>query len=301
MSFCATAMSAAKTAVDAPTQVTTVRAVRGSAGERAGLHERIDARDEIDAGSDHRGGVNERGDGRGAFHRVGQPDVQRKLAALAGGSGKDEQADGAGGGEAEASVLREQAGERPAFHGAGAVVIEEQRAGLSEEPDDAEEKEDVADARGEEGFLGGGGGGGLLIPEADEQVGGEADQFPAHEEQQDAVGDDDAEHGSGKEREEAEEAGEVLVVGHVADGVDEDEQADEADHHEHDGGERIEDPAEIDGGRAELEPGEVDGLADRCAVRPSGNDVREGDEREEERDAERTDGERGGELCAAAA
>ena len=127
------------------------------------------------------------------------------------------------------------------------MVIEKQRAGLREEPDDAEEKEDIADARGEEGFFRGRGGRGLLIPEADEQIRGEADDLPAHEEQQQAVGDDDAEHGSGKEREEAEEAGEVFVVGHVADGVDEDEQADEGDHHEHDGGERIEHPAEIDG------------------------------------------------------
>ena len=101
----------------------------GSAGERAGLHERIDAGDEVNAGCDHGGGMNERGDGRGAFHGVGEPDVEGKLAALAGGAGEDEQADGAGGGEAEGGVLREQGGEGPAFKGAGAVVVEEQRAG----------------------------------------------------------------------------------------------------------------------------------------------------------------------------
>ena len=161
---------------------------------------------------------------------------------------------------------------------------------MNEEPDDAEEEEDVADAGGEEGFFGGCCGGGFLIPEADEQVGGEADQFPAHEQQKDAVGDDDAEHGSCEEREEAEEAGEVFVVGHVTDGVDEDEQADEADHHQHDGGERIENPAEIDGGGAEAEPGEVDGLANGGAVRPSGNHVGEGDQREKQRNAQRADG-----------
>ena len=91
MSFCATAMSAAKTAVAAPTQVTTVRAAVVPPGVRADLHQRINARDEIDAGGDHGGRVNERGDGRGAFHGVGQPNVQRKLAALAGRSGKDQQ------------------------------------------------------------------------------------------------------------------------------------------------------------------------------------------------------------------
>ena len=113
-----------------------------------------------------------------------------------------------------------------------------------------------------------------MIPEADEQVGCEADQFPAHEEEQNAVGDDNAQHGSGEEREEAEEAGVVFVVGHVAGGVDEDEQADEGDHHEHDGGERIENPAEVYGGSAEMEPGEVDGFANGRAVDPSGDNVR---------------------------
>ena len=180
-----------------------------------------------------------------------------------------------------------------------AVVVEEQRAGLRKEPDDAEKKENIADARGDEGFFCGGRGGGLLIPEADEQIRGEADDLPAHEEQQQAVGDDDAEHGSGKEREEAEEAREVFVVGHVAHGVDEDEQADEADHHEHDGGERIEDPAEIDGGGAEVEPGEVDELADDSAVRPSWR--RRGTKAMSESSSEmreRSDGERGGRLAA---
>ena len=83
-----------------------------------------------------------------------------------------------------------------------------------------------------------------MIPEADQQVGGEADDLPTHEEQQEAVGDDDAEHGSGEESEEAEEAGEVFVVGHVADAVDEDQQADEGDHDQHDGGQWVEQPAE---------------------------------------------------------
>ena len=128
------------------------------------------------------------------------------------------------------------------------------------EPDHAEEEAEVADAGGDEGFFGGGGGAGLCVPEADEEVGGEADDLPAHEEQEQAVGDDDAEHGPGEEREEAEEAGEVFVVRHVADAVDEDEQADEGDHDEHDGGEGIEHPAELEPFVAELEPAEVEDL-----------------------------------------
>ena len=46
----------------------------------------------VDAGRDHRGRVDQGADGRGAFHRVGQPDMQRKLGALAAGPGQQQQA-----------------------------------------------------------------------------------------------------------------------------------------------------------------------------------------------------------------
>ena len=52
------------------------------------------AGDHVDAGGDHGGGVDERGDGRGAFHGVGQPDVERKLRALAGGAEEQAERDG---------------------------------------------------------------------------------------------------------------------------------------------------------------------------------------------------------------
>ena len=54
----------------------------------------VAARDHVDARRDHGGGVNERGDGRGAFHRVGEPDVERNLRGLAGGSENEQQSDG---------------------------------------------------------------------------------------------------------------------------------------------------------------------------------------------------------------
>ena len=50
------------------------------------------AADEVDAGRDHRRGVDEGGDGRRAFHRVGQPDVQRELRRLADAAEEDAQA-----------------------------------------------------------------------------------------------------------------------------------------------------------------------------------------------------------------
>ncbi len=99
MSHWATAMVAPKRAVMAPIQVTTWRAMVGVSDQgRLGGHERIDSRDEEDAGGDHGGGVDERADGGGAFHGVGQPDVERDLSGFAGCSAEDEDADRGGDG-----------------------------------------------------------------------------------------------------------------------------------------------------------------------------------------------------------
>ena len=57
--------------------------------QRFGREQRIDAADQEHAGGDHRRRVNERGDGRGAFHRVGQPHVQRELGAFADAAAED--------------------------------------------------------------------------------------------------------------------------------------------------------------------------------------------------------------------
>ncbi len=75
-------------AVAAPMQATTMRA----AG--AQVEEDVAARDHVDARRDHGGGVDERGDRRGAFHRVGQPDVERDLRGLAGGAEDEQEGDG---------------------------------------------------------------------------------------------------------------------------------------------------------------------------------------------------------------
>ena len=98
---------------------------------------------------------------------------------------------------------------------------------------------------------------GLCNPESDQQIGGEPDQFPANEEQEQAVRDHHAEHRGGEEREISEEAGEIFVRRHVADAEDENAKADERDHDEHGSRQRIEHPAEAQRLVAESEPGEI--------------------------------------------
>ena len=56
-----------------------------------GHEQRRAAGHHVYAGRNHRGGVDERADGRGAFHRVGQPNVQRKLRAFAARPGHQQQ------------------------------------------------------------------------------------------------------------------------------------------------------------------------------------------------------------------
>jgi hypothetical protein len=153
MSFCATAISAAKTAVKCAHPGDHRQRRRRSAGQRAGLHQRIDARDQINAGGHHGRRVNQRGDRRGAFHRIRQPDVQRKLAALARRSGKDQQANRARGRQSQAPQAAPAIRPAQRLNRTRAVVVKEQRAGLREEPDNSEQKENIADARGEKAFF----------------------------------------------------------------------------------------------------------------------------------------------------
>ncbi len=64
-----------------------LRVGRGGIKRRAAGHH-------IDSRGDHRRGVDQRADGRGAFHRVGQPDMQRELGALAAGPDQEQEANG---------------------------------------------------------------------------------------------------------------------------------------------------------------------------------------------------------------
>ena len=110
------------------------------------------ARDHVDAGRDHGGGVDEGGDRGGAFHGVGQPDVERNLRGFAGGAEDEQEGDG---GE-EAAVPVGIGGD------AGEDVGEVERAEVGDEQEHREQEAEVADAVDDEGFFAGVGGGVLL-------------------------------------------------------------------------------------------------------------------------------------------
>jgi hypothetical protein len=105
---------------------------------------------------------------------------------------------------------------------------------LPEHQHDRQAHADVTDAVGDERLVGGAGVGRVPVPEADEQVGRQADALPADIDQQVGVGQDQQEHGGDEEVEVGEEPPLVGVVLHVAQRVDVDERPDEG-HQQHEG------------------------------------------------------------------
>jgi hypothetical protein len=76
-------MSAASNAVKPPIQRNDCQCIGREDEEHAAEH--------VNTGGHHRRGVDERADGRRAFHRVRQPDVQRELRRLADRTAEDQE------------------------------------------------------------------------------------------------------------------------------------------------------------------------------------------------------------------
>ena len=88
----------------------------------------------------------------------------------------------------------------------------------------------------------------------DEQPGAEADQLPENEHHEKIVGEHDAEHREHEEGQAAEEPRPGLVVVHVAEREDVDQETDKADHEEHQRREVVELDAELDDEITEPQP-----------------------------------------------
>ncbi len=92
----------------------------------------MEAGDEVDAGGDHGGGVDEGAHGRRAGHGVGQPGLEGELRGLADGAGQDQEGDDGQRG-AEAAEVSQRG-------------LEVQRAEAGEEQEEADQQGRVADA-----------------------------------------------------------------------------------------------------------------------------------------------------------
>ena len=99
--------------------------------------------------------------------------------------------------------------------------------------DQAHEEADVPEAGDHKGLFAGFRGGEFLVPEADEEIGGQAHQLPGDVQLQQAAGNHQGEHGQGEERQVGVKPPETRVAGHVADGVDLHQPTDGGHDHEH--------------------------------------------------------------------
>ncbi len=179
--------------------------------------------------------MDQRGNRCRAFHRIRQPDMQRHLRRLA--HRADEQEDARGAHQRHGSPVS-SGNENDRHIGKilrpveNRLVIQcpEMRQNQANPKDEAE----VADTIDQKCFHVGQDCRRARIPEADQQVGHEANGFPTEKQLHEVVAHHQHQHGEGKQRDVAEEAVIARIFVHVADGVYVHHQRNEG-HHEHHG------------------------------------------------------------------
>ena len=242
--------------------------------------QRVSPGDQVDSGLDHCRGVDQRGDGCGTGHRIGQPVVQGELSALTDDSTEDEE---------HTERQHVGVGSRDVGGVEHCGVIEALE--LAQQDEQTGHQAHVSETGDQEGLLGCGcrvGGGSVSIvvpegPESDKQVGAQSHDLPEDEHLQEVAGDDQSEH-SGQEQ------GDLGVVprppgsllSHVSDGVHEDQGGDERGEQHHHAGEAVHVVSEVHRDVADREP--LDGLGHGVGVLVAG-EVLVGDQRgDDERD-----------------
>ena len=110
---------------------------------------------------------------------------------------------------------------------------------MIEENSQPDEKAEVTDAIGDECFDRRVGGGFLFVPEADQQIRAEADQFPEDKELKNCPTEHQSKHGKAEEAEIGEKSRKSFVIGHIGDGKDVNQRGHQRDHGEHHDGEAV--------------------------------------------------------------
>ena len=231
--------------------------------------DRVGPGNEVDAGVDHGRGVDQGGDRSGAFHSVGQPDVEGELGALADGAAQEQRRDGDLPRMGHGAELRED-------------FLHVERADLGPDGHDPEREAHVADSVDQERLLGGDGGAAARIPEADQQVAAQPDQLPAGEHEEEVVRQHQQQHREHEQVQVGEEAPAPRVVLHVAERVEVDEHPDRGDNQQQARGQRVDEQphvgGEADGGDPAPERYAGAVVAETEAVRKSGRGHHHGHE-----------------------
>ena len=123
-----------------------------------------------------------------------------------------------------------------------------------EENEDAEGESGVADPVDDERLVAGRGVGMLFVPEPDQAVRTQSHAFPAHEHQQEVVGQHERQHGRGEQVQIREKAPVRLVVVHVAGRIEVNQPADAGHDEHHHARQWIDDERDVHAERADVNP-----------------------------------------------
>ena len=182
--------------------------------------------------------------GRRAFHRVGQPGVQAELRRLA--HRADEQQQAQHGHRIDAARRGSRSSIRPCAGAAARIAGIETVPNTRKVPKMPSEKPKSPTRLTTNALIAALLARRLVVPEADQQVRGEADAFPAEEHLDQAVRRHQHQHREGEQREIGEEARLVRVLRHIAPAIQVDERRDAGDHHQHHRGQAVDAQRPVD-------------------------------------------------------
>ena len=200
------------------------------------FEQRMGAGDQVNARRDHGGRVDQGADRSRARHGVGKPGLQGQLGRFADRAAKQQQR--GDGGQSRA--------DRPFRLGRMQHFLDVQGAELGEQQEQADGHGRIADPGNDEGLARGITVVRIVVPEPDQQVAAQSDAFPAQIQQEQIIAEHEQQHGEDEQVHVAEKAAEVRVVGHVAGGIDVDQEANPGNDQNHHQREAVE--IEIDAG-----------------------------------------------------
>ena len=128
---------------------------------------------------------------------------------------------------------------------------------MAEDQEHRERESKVADAIDDERLVPGRGSELLQEVITDEQIAAQSDAFPANKQHQEILRQHQHQHEEHEQVEIREETIVAVIVRHVADGVNVDQQTHSGNHHQHYGGEPVDRKVDVDLQRTALNPGEV--------------------------------------------
>ena len=181
--------------------------------------------------------MDQRGNGRWPFHRIGQPGVQKQLRRFARSADEQQHPDKIGGvpvGPQKADIGLRQSGR------CGENIIKIDAVRHEKQRENSQGKAEITNAVDHERLDRGGIGGRLFVVKPDQQVRRHADAFPTKEHLHQIVRGDQRQHREGKERKISEKAGlirlarpPIVIMRHVAKGIQVNQCRHRIDHNQH--------------------------------------------------------------------